>query len=99
MIARTGIGFSSLSISTMNRQDHDSDQYIESLVDNIPALKCSLYYSLKEYISSHEETRDRENLDVEIAHLNNVDIQRFYDELNSIQHFKGIFSLYQNAYR
>ena len=94
MIARTGIGFSSIPISTMNHQDHDSDQYVESLVDNIPALKCSLYFKLKEYISSKKDTKDIGNLDVEIAHLNNVDIQRFYDELNSIQHFKGIFSLH-----
>ena len=93
MIARTGIGFSSLSISTMNRQDHDSGQYVESLMDNIPALKCSLYFSLKEYKSSQENTSDKDNLEVELAHLNNVDIQRFYDELNSIQHFKGIYSL------
>ena len=93
MIARTGIAFSSLAISTMNLQDHDSDQYVESLVDNIPALKCSLYFSLKEYISSHEDSKDRESLDVEIEYLNDVDIQRFYEELNSFQYFKGILSL------
>ena len=67
MIARTGIGFSSLPISTMNHPDNDSDQYVESLVDNIPALKCSLYFSLKENIASQEDTQDRRNLDVEIA--------------------------------
>ena len=97
MIARTGIAFSSLAISTMNLQDHDSDQYVESLVDNIPALKCSLYFNLKEYISSQKLKVDEGNLETENWMSYNWNIHRLYDELGNIQHFKGIFSI-QNIY-
>ena len=96
MIARTGIAFSNNAISTVNLYEN-SELQIESLVDNIPALKCSIYYSMKEYVSSQKLKLDEGSLETEQWMSYNWNIHRFYDELSNIQHFKGIFSI-QNIY-
>ena len=100
MIARTGIGFSNKTTLVSPEGMHNaSAPPLESLVDNIPALKCSLYFGMKEYSSSPASAKDLKNL-AEKANLSDIyhwDIHRFYEELSTIHHFKGIISM-QNEY-
>ena len=104
MVARTGIGFSiNAALVRPDYLDYASAQYLESHVDIIPALKCSLYFGMKEYSSGVSSAKDLEILinEIEKTDLSGIyfmEIHRFYKELNTLQHFKGIMSM-QNKYQ
>ena len=93
IIARTGIAFSNQSISAHELNNHFLENQIECLVDNIPPLKCSLYFSMKEYESIKPLKFDKERLGTNYLMTYIWNFQRFHQELKDFQHFKGIFSM------
>ena len=95
MIAPSGIAFSNKKTCVIS--NGTDGVYTECLLDTIPALKCSLYFSLQRYNSPATVYKEPQDLEAivsqDLIDVYKWDFERFHDDLNCIEHFKGILEL------
>ena len=95
MIAPSGIAFSNKTTSVIS--NGTEDPYTECLLDTIPALKCSLYFSLQQYNSPAILYKEPQYLETivsqDLIDVYKWDFERFHEDLDCIEHFKGILKL------
>ena len=88
IIARAGLAFSREALS--NNDGHD----IECMVDNLPALRSSLYFLLR----CQKEWPEPDNRYYRrlVSSVDFAEFHEFHEELECIDHYKGILNLYNS---
>ena len=64
MVSRAGIAFSNQTTTCVTGDSENGELYTESLLDILPALKCSLYYGLRCFTSSRRDVKDSQDADL-----------------------------------
>ena len=86
IVARAGIAFSREALS--NNDGHD----IECLIDNLPALRCSLYFVLR----CQKEWPNVEYYRKLVSSVDYAEFHEFHEQLDCIDHYKGMLNLYNS---
>ena len=94
MIARAGIAFSNTTTTCVQRGFENDELYTECLLDILPALKCSLYYGLQCFTSSHRNAKDPQDTNLicptEMRDIFEEEFDQFREMLSSVDQFKNI---------
>ena len=101
MIARAGIAFSNKTTTCAQRGFENGEFYTECLLDILPALKCSLYYGLRCFTSSHRNVKDPQDANLicstDVRDIFEEEFDQYREMLSSVDQFKNILEC-QKAY-